>query len=192
VTREAATAASSAAGAGNDRCRRGALGVSRSPSTGASTGASSGSGPITVRVRRAPHARDLPLPTAASAGAAGWDLRAAVAEPLTLAPGARAAVPTGLHLAIPAGWEAQVRPRSGLAIRHGVTLINAPGTIDSDYRGEVAVLLVNLGDAPVTVERGDRVAQLVFSRVQPVRWEEVEELDDTPRGDGGFGSTGTD
>lgn len=165
---------------------------SRAVSPSPSSGASDSSGPVTVRVRRAPHARDLPLPATASSGSAGWDLRAAVTEPLTLAPGARAAVPTGLHLAIPAGWEAQVRPRSGLALRHGVTLINAPGTIDSDYRGEVAVLLVNLGDAPHTLSRGDRIAQLVFARVQAVRWQEVEELDDTPRGDGGFGSTGTD
>lgn len=146
--------------------------------------------PLTVRVRRAAHARDLPLPSRASAGSAGWDLRAAVEAPMALAPGARAAVPTGLHLAIPPGWEAQVRPRSGLALRHGVTLINAPGTLDSDYRGEVAVLLVNLGDTPVTLERGDRIAQLVFSRVQEVEWQEVEVLDGTQRGAGGFGSTG--
>jgi dUTP pyrophosphatase len=130
------------------------------------------------------------LPRRASAGSAGWDLFAAVAEPLVLAPGERAAVPTGLHLELPAGWEAQVRPRSGLALHHGATLINAPGTVDSDYRGEVRVLLVNLGDEPFTVARGDRIAQLVVSRVHEVEWEEVEVLEDSHRGDGGFGSSG--
>jgi dUTP pyrophosphatase len=143
-----------------------------------------------VRVRHAPHASGLPLPRRASPGSAGWDLVAAVEAPRELAPGGRAAVPTGLHLAIPTGWEGQVRPRSGLALRHGVTVVNAPGTIDSDYRGEVHVLLVNLSDAPYTIHRGDRIAQLVFGRVEEAAWEEVDDLDDTGRGDGGFGSTG--
>jgi dUTP pyrophosphatase len=141
-------------------------------------------------MRRAAHAAGLPLPRRASPGSAGWDLHAAVTEPLVLAPGERAAVATGLHLEIPSGWEAQVRPRSGLALAHGVTLINAPGTVDSDYRGEVRVLLVNLGRDPFTVERGDRVAQLVFARVHEVEWEEAGALADSDRGDGGFGSTG--
>ena len=145
---------------------------------------------VKVRVRRAAHGEGLPLPERASPGSAGWDLRAALGAPRELAPGERAAIPTGLHLAIPAGWEGQVRPRSGLALRHGVTVVNAPGTIDSDYRGEVAVLLVNLGDAPYTLRRGDRIAQLVFSRVETAELVEVDDLDGTDRGDGGFGSTG--
>lgn len=143
-----------------------------------------------ARLRRLPHAADLPLPRPASPGAAGSDLRAALAEPLVLAPGARAAVPTGLVLEVPPGCEAQVRPRSGLALDHGVTVANAPGTIDSDYRGEVAVLLVNLGSEPYTVRRGDRVAQLVVARVESVDWEESDELSASERGAGGFGSTG--
>jgi dUTP pyrophosphatase len=145
---------------------------------------------VKVRVRRAAHADGLPLPRRASPGSAGWDLRAAVGEPLVLAPGERAAVPTGLLLEIPPGWEAQVRPRSGLALAHGVTVVNAPGTIDSDYRGEVRVLLVNLGGEPYAVGRGDRVAQLVFSPVHETEWEECDELADSERGEGGFGSTG--
>lgn len=143
-----------------------------------------------ARLRRLPHAADLPLPRPASPGAAGSDLRAALAEPLVLAPGGRAAVPTGLVLEVPPGCEAQVRPRSGLALDHGVTVANAPGTIDSDYRGEVAVLLVNLGSEPYTVRRGDRVAQLVVARVESVDWEESDELSASARGAGGFGSTG--
>jgi len=145
---------------------------------------------VRARLRRLPHAADLPLPRPASPGAAGSDLRAALAEPLVLAPGARAAVPTGLVLEVPPGCEAQVRPRSGLALDHGVTIANAPGTIDSDYRGEVAVLLVNLGSEPYTVRRGDRVAQLVVARVESVDWEESDELSASERGAGGFGSTG--
>lgn len=143
-----------------------------------------------IRLRRAPHAAGLPLPAHASPGASGVDLHAAVEAQLVLAAGERAAVPTGLHLEIPRGWEAQVRPRSGLALRHGVTVANAPGTVDSDYRGEVKVLLVNLGAEPFTVERGDRVAQLVVARVEAVEWEEAEVLADSDRGQGGFGSTG--
>ena len=131
----------------------------------------------------------LPLPSYATAGAAGADVRACLSEPLTLVPGARAAVPTGLRLGIPEGLEVQVRSRSGLALRHGLTVANAPGTIDSDYRGEVKVLLVNLGSEPVSIAHGDRIAQLVVAPV--VRASFVEgALDETPRGDGGFGSTG--
>jgi dUTP diphosphatase len=143
-----------------------------------------------VRLRRLPHAADLPLPQRASAGSSGCDLRAAVAERTVLAPGERALIPTGLVLELPSGFEGQVRPRSGLALRHGVTVVNAPGTIDSDYRGEVAVALVNLGAEPFTIERGDRIAQLVVARVESVELEEVEDLSPTGRGDGGFGSTG--
>lgn len=146
---------------------------------------------IAVAVERLPHGRDLPLPEPATAQAAGADLRAAVVAPVTLAPGARAAVPTGLRLAIPEGFEGQVRPRSGLALRQGVTVANAPGTIDADYRGELMVALVNLGDHDVTIERGMRIAQLVFAPVVRARWVEGG-LDDRPtaRGEGGFGSTG--
>jgi dUTP pyrophosphatase len=144
----------------------------------------------TVRVRRLSAAAGLPLPEPASPGSAGADLRAAVVDDLVLAPGERALVPTGLVLEIPLGWEGQVRPRSGLALRHGVTLLNSPGTIDSDYRGEVGVVLVNLGAAPFTVRRGDRIAQLVVAPVAVARFAPAEELGDTTRGDGGFGSTG--
>lgn len=143
-----------------------------------------------VRLRRLPGHDDLPLPAPASPGSAGCDLRAALSEPLRLGPGERAGVPTGLALEIPPGYEGQVRPRSGLALRHGVTVANAPGTIDSDYRGEVRVILVNLGEEPVTLERGDRVAQLVLARVERIEWEEADELAASERGEGGFGSTG--
>jgi dUTP pyrophosphatase len=145
---------------------------------------------LRVRVLRLSHAAGLAPPARASAGSSGYDLRAAVAEPVTLPPGGRALVPTGLALEIPLGWEAQVRPRSGLAVRHGVTVLNAPGTVDSDYRGEVRVALVNLGEAPVTLERGDRIAQLVFTRVGVAELIEVAELNESERGEGGFGSTG--
>lgn len=146
----------------------------------------------TLQVRRLPHAEDLSLPAYESAGAAGMDLRAAVpdAEPVVLQPLARAMVPTGLAMAVPPGFEAQVRPRSGLAARAGVTCLNTPGTIDSDYRGEVHVILINLGAEPFTIRRGDRIAQLVIAPVVQARWAEVETLDDTARGVGGFGSTG--
>jgi len=144
-----------------------------------------------VRVQRLPAAEGLPLPAAASSGSAGFDLRAAVPGETVLPPGGRALIPTGLVLEIPPGWEGQVRPRSGLALRHGVGVLNSPGTIDSDYRGEVGVILVNLGEAPFPVRRGDRIAQLVFARVEPVEWEEVAALAETGRGEGGFGSTGT-
>ncbi len=143
---------------------------------------------ITISIRRLPHGEGLPLPARASAGAAGMDVVAA--EAMTLAPGARAAVATGFALAIPEGYEVQVRPRSGLALRHGITCLNTPGTIDHDYRGEVKVILVNLGQEPFAVARGERIAQLVPAPVQPARLVEVDTLDDTVRGEGGFGSTG--
>lgn len=146
---------------------------------------------VRLRFRRLPWAEGLPAPSPASPGSAGCDLRAAVGDELVLQPGARAAVPTGLVVEVPPGWEGQVRPRSGLALRHGVTLPNAPGTIDSDYRGEVQVILQNLGDAPFTVRRGDRIAQLVLARVEAVEWVEAEKLSETGRGEGGFGSTGS-
>jgi dUTP pyrophosphatase len=145
---------------------------------------------IEVRLERLPHAADLPLPGYATAGSSGVDLRAAVEEPLWLAPGARSIVPTGFRLAIPHGWEGQVRARSGLALRFGLALPNAPGTIDSDYRGEVGVLVANLGDRPVAIHRGDRVAQLVLVPVARATFVETDRLDETPRGPGGFGSTG--
>ncbi|UIJ44409.1 dUTP diphosphatase [Sphingomonas cannabina] len=144
--------------------------------------------PIRIALRRLPHGEDLPLPAYATDGAAGMDVVAA--EALTLAPGQRHAVATGFAMAIPPGYEVQVRPRSGLALRHGVTCLNTPGTIDSDYRGEVKVILANLGDAPFTIARGDRIAQLVPAPVQPATLDEVASLDETVRGDGGFGSTG--
>jgi len=143
-----------------------------------------------IRLRRLPHSAGLELPGYASAGAAGADLRAAVETDLVLAPGGRAAVPTGLILEIPAGWEGQVRPRSGLAIRHGLTVVNAPGTIDSDYRGELKILLVNLGGEAVTIRRGDRVAQLVVAPAPQAAFHETADLENTERGAGGFGSTG--
>jgi dUTP pyrophosphatase len=142
-----------------------------------------------LRVSRVAGAEDLPLPSYASEGAAGLDLRAAVGGRLLLGPGERARVPTGLRFAVPAGYEAQVRPRSGLALRHGIVLPNSPGTIDSDYRGEVQVILWNAGPEPFAIERGDRIAQLVIAPVAHVELEESA-LDETPRGAGGFGSTG--
>jgi dUTP pyrophosphatase len=146
--------------------------------------------PLTVPVRRLVEAADLPLPAYATAGSAGLDLIAAVTAPVTIAPGGRALIPTGLAIQLPEGYEAQIRPRSGLALKHGITVLNAPGTVDSDYRGEVSVLLVNLGDQPVTLSRGERVAQLVVAAVQRIVWSEQTELDQTARGVGGYGSTG--
>ncbi len=137
-----------------------------------------------------PHGEGLELPAYATAHAAGLDLRAAVAAPLLLHPMQRALVPTGLSLAIPAGYEGQVRPRSGLALKHGITCLNAPGTIDADYRGEVKVLLVNLGTEAFSIARGERVAQLVISAHACAQWRRVDSLPDTPRGDGGFGHSG--
>lgn len=143
-----------------------------------------------VKIVRLPAALDLPLPSPASPGSAGFDLRAAVDGETFLAPGERRLIPSGIALEIPPGWEGQVRPRSGLALRHGIGVLNAPGTIDSDYRGEVGVLLVNLGQEPFRIARGDRVAQLVFAKVEPVEWEEAGTLAASSRGEGGFGSTG--
>lgn len=146
---------------------------------------------IAVEITRVrPGTDDLPLPRYQTDGAAGMDLAAAVDDEVVLAPGARALVPTGLAMALPAGYEGQVRPRSGFALRDGVTVLNAPGTIDADYRGEVQVLLVNLGQAPARIRRGDRIGQLVIAPVTRVAWREVERLDVTDRGAGGFGSTG--
>ena len=146
--------------------------------------------PVPVAIRRLSHGQGLPLPATATAMSAGADLLAAVTEPLTLEPGARALVPTGVAIQLPEGFEAQVRPRSGLALNHGVTLLNSPGTIDADYRGEIGVVLVNLGTEPFRVTRGMRIAQLVVQPVSRVRWREADTLDDTGRGAGGFGSTG--
>lgn len=143
-----------------------------------------------LRFKYLPHGEGLTLPAYQSACAAGLDLAAAVGEPVVLAPGCRALIPTGLVMELPMGFEAQVRPRSGLAMKHGVTVLNAPGTIDADYRGEVQVLLVNLGQEAFTVERGMRIAQLVIAPVAQVRIELAEELSDTQRGAGGFGSSG--
>jgi dUTP pyrophosphatase len=144
--------------------------------------------PIPIRILRLPHGAGLPLPAYATPGAAGMDVVAA--EDATLAPGARAAVATGFAMAIPAGYEVQVRPRSGLALKHGITCLNTPGTIDSDYRGEVKVILANLGSEPFVVSRGERIAQLVPATVTLAELEEAESLDETARGAGGFGSTG--
>jgi len=143
---------------------------------------------IPVKVKRLPHGEGLPLPAYATPGAAGMDVVSA--EDVTLAPGARHAVATGLALAIPQGYEIQVRPRSGLALKHGITVPNTPGTIDSDYRGELKVILINHGPDPFVIARGDRIAQLVLAPVVQAVWDEVEELDATARGAGGFGSTG--
>jgi dUTP pyrophosphatase len=147
---------------------------------------------VRAQIVRLPHAQGLELPTYGTPGAAGMDLRAAIAEdaPITLAPGERAMVPTGLSIAVPEGFEAQVRPRSGLAVKHGISCVNTPGTIDSDYRGEVHVVLINLGQEPFTLRRGERIAQMVIAAYARVEWEEVEALTETARGAGGFGSTG--
>ena len=145
---------------------------------------------VIMEVLRDPGAEGLDLPAYASAGAAGMDVRAAVAEPLTIAPGAIALVPTGLRVAVPMGYEIQVRPRSGLALKHGVIVVNSPGTIDADYRGPVGIILGNLGREPFVINRGDRIAQLVVAAVSRAAVQEVRELSATVRGDGGFGSTG--
>ncbi len=146
----------------------------------------------TVRVERLPHAEGLPLPAYETVGSAGMDLRAALpeAEPMTLEPGTRALVPTGLRIALEPGFEAQVRPRSGLALKHGLTCLNSPGTIDSDYRGEVGVILINHGQDPFVIRRGERIAQMVIARHAQAALVEVAALDETARGAGGFGSTG--
>jgi dUTP pyrophosphatase len=145
---------------------------------------------IHVRIKRCPGCEDLPLPRKMTEHAAGFDLVAAVKQPTTLAPGEIRLIPCGFSMALPEGYEAQVRPRSGLASKHGITLINTPGTIDSDYRGEVQCPIINLGKAPFTIERGMRIAQLLIAPVPKVQMIEVEELDDTKRGAGGFGHTG--
>ena len=162
------------------------------PSAGKARG-----GPVTpaprrvpVEVRREPHAKDLPLPSATTEGAAGVDLYAALMEPLRLEPGERGLVPTGLRIALPEGFEAQVRPRSGLALRHGILIPNAPGTIDADYRGEIQVILLNAGQETFEIQRGERIAQLVVAPVVRPEWIEVGALDETSRGSGGFGHTG--
>jgi dUTP pyrophosphatase len=147
---------------------------------------------VAVAVRRLPHALPGALPAYESAQSAGVDLPAAIDAELVLAPGQRALVPTGLAIALEDGYEAQVRPRSGLALRHGLSVVNTPGTIDADYRGEVGVILINHGSEPVTISRGMRVAQLVVAPVSRLQWQEVEALPETVRGEGGFGSTGQD
>ena len=146
--------------------------------------------PILVRIRRLDHARDLPLPSRQTDGSAGLDLRAAIDGAIEIAPGRIAMVPCGFAMQLPPDHEAQVRPRSGLASRHGITLVNGVGTVDSDYRGEVVVPLINLGGRPFRVARGDRIAQMIIAPVPPVTLVEVAALDDTPRGHGGFGHTG--
>lgn len=145
---------------------------------------------VTVRIKRLPHGADLPLPAYETEGAAGLDLRAAISEPVMLQPGGRDLVPTGLVFELPAGHEGQVRPRSGLAAKHGVTVLNTPGTIDSDYRGEVKVILVNLGTEPFTIEPGSRIAQMIVAPVTRATLVEAEDLSNSARGAGGFGSTG--
>ncbi len=143
-----------------------------------------------IAVQRLPHGQDLPLPSYATAGAAGMDLLAAVTTPVEIPPGGRALIPTGLAIALPPNTELQIRPRSGLALKHGITLPNSPGTIDEDYRGELQIIVMNAGDTPFTVERGMRIAQAVLAPVLRAEWEEVAVLDATARAAGGFGSTG--
>ena len=146
---------------------------------------------VEIAVPRLPHNADLPLPAYETAQSAGMDLAAAIDAPITLSPGERSMVPTGLAIALPAGYEAQVRPRSGLAAKNGVTVLNTPGTVDADYRGEVKVILINLGDTAFEIERGMRIAQMVIAPVTQAAFAEVDELPETARGTGGFGSTGT-
>lgn len=147
---------------------------------------------VKVSFQKLPHAEGLPLPAYESAGAAGADIRAALPDgPLSLAPMARVAIPTALRMSIPHGYEAQIRPRSGLALKHGLSLVNAPGTIDSDYRGEIKVIAVNLGDTDIEITHGMRVAQMVIAPVIQAEFEETQTLDETSRGSAGFGSTGT-
>lgn len=148
---------------------------------------------IAVKCTQLPHGADLPLPAYETPGAAGMDLMAAIpaGDDIVLAPGERRLIPTGLSIAVPPGFEAQIRPRSGLALRHGITMVNAPGTIDSDYRGEVGVILINLGQEPFTVQRGERIGQMVIAAYVQADWQVATSLDETQRGSGGFGSTGT-
>ena len=146
--------------------------------------------PLSVPLQRLPHGQELPLPAYATDHAAGLDLLAAVADRVEIAPGGRRLVPTGIAIALPAGYEAQIRPRSGLALKHGVTLLNSPGTVDADYRGEIGVILINHGETPFIVARGDRIAQLIIAPVSRLTWQEVAALPASARGTGGFGSTG--
>ncbi|WP_102783550.1 dUTP diphosphatase [Thalassospira sp. GB04J01] len=146
---------------------------------------------LTVNLKRLPHGADLPLPDYATSQSAAVDLQAAIDGVQVIAPGKRAMIETGIAIALPAGFEAQVRPRSGLAAKNGVTVLNSPGTIDADYRGEIKVILINHGDAAFEIERGMRIAQLVVAPVTQVAWQAVDDLDETARGSGGFGSTGT-
>lgn len=146
---------------------------------------------IKVKLTALDHAVGLNTPTYATEHSAGMDLTAALEEAIEIGPGERMLIPTGLALALPDGYEAQIRPRSGLALKHGVTVLNSPGTIDADYRGEIGVILANMGEAPFTVERGMRIAQMVIAQYAKIEWEMAEELDNTERGAGGFGSTGT-
>ena len=148
--------------------------------------------PMAIPVHRLPHGRDLDLPTHATPASSGVDLAAAIDQPITLEPGGHALIATGLAIAVPEGFEAQVRPRSGLALKHGITVLNSPGTIDADYRGEVKVILINLGDKAFTIERGMRIAQMVIGQVNPITWQEVDALPASTRGSDGFGSTGLD
>ncbi|MCX5770483.1 MAG: dUTP diphosphatase [Candidatus Hydrogenedentes bacterium] len=145
---------------------------------------------MNIRVYTEPGCEDIPLPSYESLHAAGMDVRAAVPEPVTIPPGGRAVIPTGLHIELPPGTEAQIRPRSGLAARNGITMLNSPGTVDADYRGEVRVVVINHGQEPFTIRRGDRIAQMVVAPVLRVQWEPATSLDDTSRGHGGFGHTG--
>lgn len=146
---------------------------------------------VTVSISRLPHGKDLPLPAYATAHSAGLDLQAAIDAPITLAPGERKLIPTGLAMALPEGYEAQIRPRSGLALKNGIGLVNSPGTIDADYRGEVGIIMMNYGSEPFTIERGMRIAQMVIAPYTRAAFSEVIELPQTDRGTGGFGSTGT-
>lgn len=145
---------------------------------------------LNVLIQREPDATDLPLPQYATPGSAGADLYAAVEQPVVLQPGQRCRISTGIRIALPPGYEAQVRPRSGLADRYGLSMVNAPGTIDSDYRGVIQVILINLGQEPITIRRGDRIAQLVIAPVARAVWQEIQNLPETERAEGGFGSTG--
>lgn len=148
---------------------------------------------LRIECTQLPHGEGMPLPAYETSGAAGMDLMAATpqGEDIVLAPGERRLIPTGLSIAVPEGYEAQIRPRSGLALRHGISIVNAPGTVDSDYRGEVSILLINLGQAPFTIRRGERVGQMVISAFVQAEWQVVTSLDETARGAGGYGSTGT-
>lgn len=146
--------------------------------------------PVLVAISREPGCEDLPLPAYETVHASGMDLRAAVSAPLSVAPGERVLVPTGLRIALPPGVEAQIRPRSGLAIRNGISMVNSPGTIDADYRGEIRIILINHGNEPFVIQRGDRIAQMIIAPVLRVSWDPVPDLESTARGEGGFGHTG--